>query len=366
MNLNIHGITKIELNNVPKEFKDYMRQRYSLFIEDYMSHPDIKINFVDKLELKNCEYLGDVAAYDANNFYLFDHKRNKVNILFDEARDNFNVSCEKAFDTTTLCISILEELLEYLLIRNNATFIHASCVFYKGQCIILHGWRGGGKTSTLLNFLMNGAEYMSDDVVIISKQGNAFPFTTGINLTEFNFREFPELRKARRIRFSLELCIKKMLSRLYRLSACIPLSTIKKVGDDINKINTYYLVIANNVSFKKLFPQGKIRKSSSINRIYFLSRSEIGNIVVSDIDKESAVAKLFHCREYERLDRTRFHSYFNLFSFASGKKDNPFERIRDKKREILTEALDGKKLYYIQIPVRMNSKKVFKFLASLT
>lgn len=365
MRLNIHDIVEIELNNITKEIEDYVKKYYSSFIEDDAKQPDIQINFVDRLEIKNCEYLGDIAMYNKNHLFLVDHKGSKANIFFEDSENGFNISCEKAFDITTLFISILEQLLEYLLNKNNAAFIHASCVFYRGRCIMFHGWRGSGKTGVLLNFLAEGAEYMSDDIVIVSGEGNALSFPSGINLTDFNFKELPELKRVRNAQFSLEVSIKKLLRLLYKLSTYVPLNTLKRIGDDVNKINTHYLIISNRVPFKKLFPKGNIRKSSSINEVYFLNRTETKNIEVTNIGKRCAVTKMLHCREYERIEHTRFHSYFDLFSFAFAKKNNPFEKSYGKKREILSNALNGKKIYDIKIPLNMSSREVFKFLRSL-
>ncbi|MGI8552976.1 MAG: hypothetical protein ACR2PL_19645 [Dehalococcoidia bacterium] len=71
---------------------------------------------------------------------------------------------------------VTEILLDLLLAHSNLFGMHASAVSYQHRGIIFVGNAGAGKTSLTLAFVRAGAEFISDDISIISPKALLLPF----------------------------------------------------------------------------------------------------------------------------------------------------------------------------------------------
>jgi len=95
--------------------------------------------------------------------------------------------------------SFFHYVLAELMKRRNMFTLHATALEYHGRGLLIPGYSGCGKTTSLLSLLRSGYRYLSDDHPILRDSGTrlellATPMT--IDVTEQTIAFFPELRGA--------------------------------------------------------------------------------------------------------------------------------------------------------------------------
>jgi hypothetical protein len=80
---------------------------------------------------------------------------------------------------------IIEPLLQIILQRYDATFVHASSIYENGKVSVIMGWRGTGKTNAILKDFEK-KEIWSDDLSIIDSEGFVYPYLRPIRLYSYN------------------------------------------------------------------------------------------------------------------------------------------------------------------------------------
>ncbi|EDP69546.1 hypothetical protein FBALC1_00290 [Flavobacteriales bacterium ALC-1] len=139
---------------------------------------------------------------------------------------------------------LIEPFIQILLLESNATFVHASSIFYNDKVDVLMGWRGTGKTNAILKEL-NTKEIWSDDLSIIDADGFVYPYLRPIRLYSYNL---PLIDKSYRSKHRLD--VKKYITPPWRPVHYLPLknkNTLNKAK--LNKL--YYLNRPNGLNLPK-------------------------------------------------------------------------------------------------------------------
>ena len=109
------------------------------------------------------------------------------------------VSCKMTAKRTPLSVSsVLVPVLRELVARRGKLLVHAASLRYPdGTGILLLADSGGGKTTTALSILRQGAWFLSDDLTVLQETDEQV-YMTGfpelLNLTDQTVNFFPELR----------------------------------------------------------------------------------------------------------------------------------------------------------------------------
>lgn len=74
----------------------------------------------------------------------------------------------------TVCNNLIELIMPYFFLKNGFLILHAASCRYNGKTLLFSADSGTGKTTLLLSFLKNGAEYISDDIVCVFKNGEQY------------------------------------------------------------------------------------------------------------------------------------------------------------------------------------------------
>ncbi len=120
--------------------------------------------------------------------------------LFTKSRNQFTVSP----NTTSNDIQNIKDLYNIIhsIICNsicsscneqNLIVLHASSFILNDKLILLSGTKSSGKTTALLYFLMNGATYTGDEIVVVSSNGiipYQLPLRAKINTIEYLRKQF--------------------------------------------------------------------------------------------------------------------------------------------------------------------------------
>lgn len=77
--------------------------------------------------------------------------------------------------------NLLSKIICQYSVGSHYVVLHGAACVYNGRTIIIIGEKGAGKTTLLLNSLKIGAEYLSDDNIIVN-ENNVFPLHTAIRV----------------------------------------------------------------------------------------------------------------------------------------------------------------------------------------
>lgn len=117
--------------------------------------------------------------YEDNN-YLYIRNDNKY-IRINITNDYFELNYESDYDGEFL-FHIIEVLIRIFSHKAGIDYFHASSFIFKNKVYMLNGFGGSGKTEIMINFLLRGASFISDDLVIINEHGAIYPYRVTIPL----------------------------------------------------------------------------------------------------------------------------------------------------------------------------------------
>ena len=120
----------------------------------------------------------------------------KATKSYDESKDAYGACkvkrCENGFKSLWLQI-IAENLLKNNMASRGAALLHSCSFIYQKKSIVLCGWGGAGKTNTLIQFLLDGAQYMGDDLSLITETGELLPYPKRLNILDYNMKCYPDI-----------------------------------------------------------------------------------------------------------------------------------------------------------------------------
>jgi hypothetical protein len=86
------------------------------------------------------------------------------------------------------------ELLQALMLRRREHyFVHAAVVVWRGRALVLPGLSRAGKSTLALALLLEGARYLSDELLVFDSAGRALPLPRAPKIRDECVAYFPEL-----------------------------------------------------------------------------------------------------------------------------------------------------------------------------
>ena len=238
--------------------------------------------------------------------------------------------------------------IEPLIHWKDKCFLHCGAVSKNGQAIVFPAEGGVGKTTMATFLVSKGYEYLSDDWLIIGKDGNAYPFFKTIHVFDYNLKN--------------KLLAKKVLGKkrgFYTL--------LFKFLDLVPKIlpNRFIRIMAErakpifSVDFTILHPNAELGKVCPIRKIYWLKKDPtITNPILKKIDSTKISEKMPYITALETN-----HFYKNYFEWVYNNLPNlEIEKRIETEKEILKQAFKGTESYELRVPVKIDPTKVFDLI----
>jgi len=362
----LHGIVGIRLLNAkPSDIAAVKRQLGP--IQTPLSRtPDIVICFVDKIPSTSpVRYLGlDDVGFSDDAFFVFRGKyqaRVRVQIPFQQiGKQQCEIVCESGLPAVPLLIAILN----LTALSKGALPLHASAFNYNGKGILTTGWSKGGKTEMLLTYAAHGAEYIGDEWVYLSSNGqHMYGIPEPIRVWNWHLKEL-SYYKAKvsnsdltRLRF-LNMII-KMLD-WFEESKVTGGSSLVKLSRRVNAI--LHRQINVDIPPEKLFGKTVGTTNGHPDKVFFVATHESPEIRVQPIDPHEIVQRMVFSLQEERSE---FLSYYQKFRFAFPEASNPFiDQIEETQRRILTNVLADKEAYAVYHPYPFSLPKLFEVTRS--
>ena len=99
-------------------------------------------------------------------------------------RVNIAVSPILRFSRHVLYTNVVEPILRWSFVRRGYALVHAACVSFDGQAVLVSAQTDTGKTSTILRTVDNYAcSFLSDDMTIVSRDGRVMSYPKPLTIS---------------------------------------------------------------------------------------------------------------------------------------------------------------------------------------
>jgi hypothetical protein len=246
-------------------------------------------------------------------------------------------------------------------LKKDCIALHASAFAYKDKGILVTGWSKGGKTEALMGFVNQGARYVGDEWVILTKDGQRmYGIPEPITLWDWQIKQLPGicpmLTFSDRLIFRAIHFIRTMHSYLSRgiFKNTFPVQILNKAMPSL-----MHQLHVN-------FPPQKIVKYQSMQLcaepdiVFFVMSHKAPYIYVEPWRSEDIARRMLHSLQYEQL---RFFAYYQAFKFAFPDLQNHFlENAPSIQKILLSHALNGKKAYRVMHPYPVSLDSLYRHM----
>lgn len=364
LDFDLHGIVGIRLlNPTPSDIKVVTRQLGP--IQSHLSRPpDIVITFVEQIPLSSpVRYLGvDDVGFTDDAFLVFRGKQKahvKAQIPFHQIGDH---QCQIVCESGLPAVPLLLPILNLTVLSKGALPLHATAFNYNGKGILVTGWAKGGKTETLLAFAAKGAEYVGDEWVYISEDGQCmYGIPEPIRIWYWHLQEMPRYKAT---------VARKDLVRLQTLNLFVDsLEWLESKGSRNGSAPSRFLrrisalvkqQLYVQVSPEKLFGRTARNLSGKPEKIFFVGSHAEQNLTVQPADPQEIAGRMVFSLQEERKD---FMSYYLKYRFAFPDRSNPLlDQTEEVQRKILLNVLAGKDAYAVYHPYPVSIPALFDLI----
>lgn len=331
-NFNIHNILNFKIGGTNKGYVKYLSQYFSYFKTDVSVDPELNIEIRDFVPERDEYYIVNRKYYIKKNYITFSDRYKVVTwdvCLKDIEREKVFLILNASYLGKVLIVDyLIEPLIGFELARKGFLMLHASGAAINGKGIIFPACMGVGKTSTIL-YLAERGNFMANEKIILSKNGDLYSFPTSVHLYNYNLESCPQLSRKMHFEERIKLKMKYLLYLVSHKYASFPLEVppirFWKIED---KSPLYYVILLTKTNRKDI----KIIENVDIERI-------IERIIIIN-----------------KFDMKYFFEILQAYSYIyPGSSVNP-ENYWKSFRNNLLAALKKAFCYEIEIPLRYDDR----------
>ncbi len=355
----IHGVVRVRLVKPGKEDSDAFSMRSGASATEPAGEPDIIVRFVDELPNAGMAYLGqNWVGFTKDGFYLLCRHTGKPKACI--PFETIGERCE-IVSTRGDGIPLLFDIIRLTFLRKGFVPLHASAFVYDGFGVMVLAWAKAGKTGTLLSFMNHGAQFVGDEWVVLSADGEkilAMPKPVEISEWQFKYlSQIPRLSLHRRILFKgihlLGAIGRRLTSTSLRTSLWL-ISLMRALPAIERQLK---IKVAPHV----LFTKSRCLSTATLHKVFMVVRHSETEIHVQDGDLNETVERAVATNEFEML---HLLEYYKAFRFAfPGAKNLFLEELPSVQKGLLESALEGKDIYQISQPYPVPLERLFSKLA---
>lgn len=362
LDFDLHGIVGIRLLNATAGDVAAVKRQLGPIQTPLSRTPNIVICFVEQIPFSSpVRYLGlDDVGFTDDAFLVFRGKHQahvKVQIPFEHIG---NQQCQIVCESGLPAVPLLIPILNLTALSRGALPLHASAFNYKGKGILTTGWSKGGKTEMLLTFAANGAEYIGDEWVYLSSDGqHMYGVPEPIRVWNWHLRELSYYKTKVSSSDLVRLRVLNMFIKTLDWMEKSPItrgSGLLKLSRRVNALLRKQIHV--DLPPEKLFGTAVGTTKGNPDKVFFVATHEGPQITVHPIDPQEIVQRMVFSLQEERSE---FLSYYKKFRFAFPDASNPFiEQIEETQRRILTSVLAGKEAYAVYHPYPFSLPGLFE------
>ena len=348
VDFDIHGVVGIRLIDPSPTDLDAARKLLGCPSRLPLTAPDITVRFVENLPVRGIRFLGtDQGAFTDNGFFLLQEGTRRVNarIPFDRIGGPCEIVCKSRLGSVPLLIPIIS----LTALKKECVPVHGSAVVYNGVGILMAGWAHCGKTAALLGFAANGAEYVGEDWVLLSGNGQRMQgLVRPLELSRWHVASLPHVRSAVNLmnRFAFHGIgvldgLQRMVSGERTRSSLVLRSVQRALAAVENRLR-------QNVVPSAIFGD-KIRSAGAqVDKIFLFVSHEDHRIEVEPIAPSEMARRLAFLVRHELTPLLR---HYAAYRFAFPRRRNELmESAAEYSFGKLARALNGKETYVVHLP----------------
>lgn len=360
----LHGLVGIRLLNAAPGDIAAVKRQLGPIQKPLSRTPDIVIRFVDRLPFSSpVRFLGlDDVGFTDDAFFVFRGKhqaRVRVQIPFQQIG---NQQCEIVCESGLTAVPLLIPILNLTVLSKGALPLHASAFNYNGKGILTTGWSKAGKTEMLLAFAANGAEYIGDEWVYISRDGqHMYGIPEPIRVWHWHLQQMSYYRS---------MIGKSDLARLWVLNIFVKsleLMESSAIGrrSGLLKLTRRIKVLLKQQMHVDLPPEKLFSKmvgaiKGSPDKVFFIGSRDEPDITVQPIQPQEIVKRMVFSLQEERM---AFMSHYLRFRFAFPDLSNPLiDQAEEIQRQILTKVMADKETYAVYHPYPFSIPELFEVI----
>ncbi len=226
--------------------------------------------------------------------------------------------------------NVLEPLLRFVMVSRGRMLLHSACVELDGVGIMLSALTDTGKTGTVLRLLReHGGKFLSDDMTIIDRGGNASWFPKPLTISSHTLRAVnaDDLTRSEWRRLQIQ-------SRLHSKGGRSFAMTLSKFNLPIMGINaiTQILVPPPKYTADRLV-NCQFTTDTKVRELFIIER---GRPRLARVDKHDALAQLL-----TNTDDAYGFPPFRYLAPAINIGSRDYQQLRALERDILSDFLDN-------------------------
>jgi hypothetical protein len=355
----LHGLAGVRLIDATPRDRAVVDAQLGPIAAPLAREPDITIRFVDRIPLSgSMRLLGvDDVGYTDDTFLVLRtrHKtRARVAIPFDRVGGACEIVCERGLPAVPLLIPILN----LTVLANGGLPMHASAFRFADAGVLVTGWSKGGKTETLLGFMLNGAEYIGDEWIYLDADGRMFGIPEPIRVWDWHLEQVPSYRQRLSLRHRARLTgLRYVSGSLNTIAGALDGTStrwsrsLRRVTDLLDRQR--YGHLAPRAVFGSGF--GSLR--GVLEKIVLVASHDSPDTTVEPADAATIAERMSFSLQEER---SSFMATYRKFRFAFPDRGNPLVELAPEiERERLQQVLEGKEAYAVYHPYPPTISELF-------
>jgi len=165
-------------------FSKYIRKEYDNYYKSnevcHMPAIGYIKEIVESVQVEKYRELVKDWLYEDERFLYVKYQNRYIRISLKSVY--FEICFQTNFECHVL-FHVMEVLIRLYSHKFGIDFFHASSFKYKDSVYMLNGFGGSGKTEIMVNFLLRGANFISDDIVLINENAEIYPYTVSIPIS---------------------------------------------------------------------------------------------------------------------------------------------------------------------------------------
>jgi hypothetical protein len=343
----IHGILGIRLVDPSPADVTAVSNQLGPLQRPLLREPDITLRFVRDLSPPPLRYLGSKQrGFTDDAFFVLDETSNRATarIPFDLVGGPCEIVCRRGLRS----IPLLMPILSLTALAKGFVALHASAFVHHGIGILIAGWAQSGKTTALLGFASEGAEFIGEEWVLLRGDGQMMcGLPSEIALSVSHLETMPDVRRAmRRSR-------RWVLEGLYHLGR-----TPEILGKQANgtllahslrkAISAVQRRVLPKVSPRVIFGSRAGSLIAKPEKVFLLISHDFNWIDVKPTPPIEMARRVAFLMQYEQV---KFMEHYLAFKFAFPEVKNAFvEESAACQYELLWGALMAKETYTVWHP----------------
>jgi hypothetical protein len=342
INYNIHGLLGFRIIGNDAKTLRYIDTEYGLFRVSKLTNPDLTVIIGKfKPKVRGCFIINSKYHIRKNFFYCRDSYKVAKWIVQIEGLESKRTVVRfdgNIFSPFFLCLYIIEPLLRLKMAKRGFTFLHASGVSDGKTATIFAACKGVGKTLTMINLIRKGGIFLSDDFIILSRNGTVYSYPVAVHLFGHNLKQCPFLLSKLSVRDKMMIMLKNLIYILTR----------------------GYAQFQHSIKIQDIFASAKIGSSYPLKTLVFLIKTKKAKIEIKKIPLQKLIKQLMAVIKFNTF---YFSDYLMAYTylFQKGRAAKYWQDVRNN----LKKALKGKQLVQIELPERYTSasfKRIEGFL----